>query len=127
MQRETAPRAAVLHFWDMLNLLTSEHESVEAAVAEAYAFAASDTALPERITATDGTVLMDSQALAEAMVRYGEGCRFRWRTADGRPNAVGAGRDLHHAGHRHRHRCGGRIRVGRVTAAGFQVLFSGRP
>ena len=72
MQRETSS-PAVLYFWDMLTLLTSTHESVEAAVAEAYAFAASDTAILERITATDGTVLMDSEALAEAVIRYGEG------------------------------------------------------
>ena len=73
MRRETPSRAAVLHFWDMLNLLTSTHESVEAAVAEAYGFVASDTGIPVRITATDGTVLMDSKALAEAVIRYGEG------------------------------------------------------
>ena len=73
MRRETASRAAVLHFWDMLTLLTSTHESVEAAVVEAYAFLVSHSAIPERITATDGTVLMDSEALAEAMIRYGEG------------------------------------------------------
>jgi hypothetical protein len=73
MGRETSSRAAVLHFWDLLTLLTSTHESVEAAVAEAYGFVVSHSALPERITATDGTVLMDSEALAEAMLRYREG------------------------------------------------------
>ena len=73
MQRQTAPRAAVLHFWDLLTLLSSTHESVEAAVAEAYAFVVSHSALPERICAIDGTVLMDSDALTEAMVRYREG------------------------------------------------------
>ena len=73
MQREPSSAPAVLHFWDMLSLLTSAHESIEAAVAEAYAFMASDTAIPVRITATDGTVLMDSEALTEAVVRYGEG------------------------------------------------------
>jgi hypothetical protein len=72
MRRETAPRAAVLHFWDMLTFLTNAHESVEAAVEEAYVFAASDTGIPVCITATDGTVLMDSKALAEAVIRYGE-------------------------------------------------------
>ena len=73
MRRETSPlQAAVLHFWDMLSLLTSTHESVEAAVAEAFAFAASDTGIPVRITALDGTVLMDSKALAEAVIQYGE-------------------------------------------------------
>jgi hypothetical protein len=65
MQRETAPRAAVLYFWDMLTLLTSTHESVEAAVAEAYAFVLSYSAIPERITASDGTVLLDGKALSE--------------------------------------------------------------
>ena len=73
MGRETPSRAAVLHFWDLLTLLTSTHESVEAAVAEAYGFVVSHSALPERITATDGTVLMDSEALTEAVIRYGEG------------------------------------------------------
>ena len=73
MQRETSSPRAVLHFWDMLTLLSSEHESVEAAVEEAYALVASDTGIPVRITATDGTVLMDSKALAESVIRYGEG------------------------------------------------------
>ena len=72
MQRETSSPPAVLHFWNMLTLLTSTHESVEAAVAEAYAFVASDTAIPVCITATDGTMLMDSEALADAVIRYGE-------------------------------------------------------
>ena len=73
MRRETLSPLAVLHFWDMLSLLTSAHESVEAAVAEAYAFAASDTAIPVRITTPNGTMLMDEKALAEAVLRYGEG------------------------------------------------------
>ncbi len=74
MRRETplAP-PAVLYFWDELTLLSSEHESVEAAVAEAYAFLASHTAIPLRITATDGTVLMNDKALAKAVVRYRHG------------------------------------------------------
>jgi hypothetical protein len=54
-------------------LLNSTHESVEAAVAEAYAFVVSHSALPERITTIDGTLLMDDRALAEAVLRYGEG------------------------------------------------------
>ena len=69
----TSSPEAVLHFWDMLTLLTSTHESVEAAVEEAYVLLASQTAIPNRITATDGTVLMDGRALAEAVIRYGEG------------------------------------------------------
>ena len=74
MRREAPPsQAAVLHFWDMLSLLTSTHESVEAAVAEAYAFVVSRSAMPDRITATDGTVLLDGKALTDAMVRYSEG------------------------------------------------------
>jgi hypothetical protein len=72
MQRETSLQPTVLHFWDMLTLLTSTHESVEAAVAEAFAFVASDTGIPVRITALDGTVLMETEALAEAVIRYGE-------------------------------------------------------
>jgi hypothetical protein len=73
MRRETSLPPAVLHFWDMLTLLTSTHESVEAAVAEAYALLASYTAIPDRITATDGTLVMDNKALADAMARYREG------------------------------------------------------
>ena len=72
MQRETSSPRAVLYFWDMLSLLTSTHESVEDAVAEAYAFVVSHSAIPERITTTDGTVLLDGKALTDAMVRYGE-------------------------------------------------------
>jgi hypothetical protein len=72
MQREAASPHAVLYFWDMLTLLTSTHESVEAAVTEAYALMASDTGVPFRITTTKGTLLMDSEALAEAVIRYGE-------------------------------------------------------
>ena len=71
MRQKTSPRA-VLHFWEMRGLRTSVHESVEAAVAEAFAFLASNTAMPVRITTTNGTVVMDSKALAEAVLRYGE-------------------------------------------------------
>jgi len=63
----------VLHFWDQRRLLTSKHESVEAAAEEAYALVASDTGIPVRITAIDGTVLMDSEALAETVIRFVEG------------------------------------------------------
>jgi hypothetical protein len=73
MQRRTSLLPAVLHFWDQLRLLTSVHESVEAAVEEAYACLASHTAIPYRITMTDGTVLMDDKALAKAMARFREG------------------------------------------------------
>ena len=73
MQREAASPPSVLHFWDMLFLLTSAHESVEAAVAEAYGLVANDTGIPVRITTPNGTMLMDSEALAEAVLRYAEG------------------------------------------------------
>ena len=73
MQRETSPTPAVLHFRDMLSLLTSTHESVEAAVAEAYAFVVGDSRIPVRITTSNGTTLMDTASLAEAVLRYGEG------------------------------------------------------
>ena len=73
MQRKAASPPAVLSFWDMFSLLTSAHESVEAAVAEAYALVANDAGIPVRITTTNGTMLMDSEALAEAMLRYAEG------------------------------------------------------
>jgi hypothetical protein len=73
MQRRTSSPPAVLHFWDQLRLLTSKHESVEAAVEEAYALVASDTGIPYRITMTDGTVLMDDKALAKAVARYRNG------------------------------------------------------
>ena len=67
------PTSAVLHFWDMFGFLTSEHESVEAAVEGAYVLVASDTGIPVRITAPNGTVLMNTAALAEALIRYREG------------------------------------------------------
>ena len=63
---------AVLHFWDMRTLLTSAHETVDDAVAEAYAFAVSDTAIPVRITTPSGTMLMDEKTLSEAILRHGE-------------------------------------------------------
>jgi hypothetical protein len=74
MRRETSsPPKALLHFWDTFALLTSVHDSVEAAVEEARALAASHTVTLGCISATDGTVLMDDKALAEAVVRYREG------------------------------------------------------
>jgi hypothetical protein len=77
MREETSsPPAAVLYFWNMLSLLTSAHESVEAAVAEAYAFVVSRRAIPDRITTADGTVLMDDKALAEAVDRYRKGMQI---------------------------------------------------
>jgi len=76
MRRETPSPLAILHFWDMLSLLTSAHESVEAAVAEAYAFVVSRRAIPDSITTADGTVLMDDKALAEAVDRYRKGMQI---------------------------------------------------
>ena len=73
VRQETLSPPAVLYFWDMLSFLTSTHDSVEAAVAEAFAFVLSYSAIPHRITATDGTVLLEGKAFTEAMVRYGEG------------------------------------------------------
>jgi hypothetical protein len=73
MQRGTLSSPAVLYYWDMLSLLSSTHESIEAAVAEAYAFVLSYSAVPHRITKTDGTVLLDGKAFTDAMIRYGEG------------------------------------------------------
>ena len=80
MRRETSSPLVVLHFWDMLTLLTSTHESVEAAVAKACALTDNYTAVPVCITATDGTVLMDGDTLSRAVVRYRkEGGQFRCR------------------------------------------------
>jgi len=74
MRRETSSTPKVLlHFWDMFALLTSAHDSVEAAVEEAYVLVASDTGIPVSITAIDGKMLMDTEVLAEAVIRYGEG------------------------------------------------------
>ena len=73
MRQEKPPQPAVLCFWGMSTLLTSVHQSVEAAVEEAYVVVASDTGVPVRIIATDGTVLMDTEALADAVIRYKEG------------------------------------------------------
>lgn len=73
MRRQAPPQAVLLRFWNMFALAVSEHESVEAAVEEAYALAMSETGIPEQITTPDGTVLLDTEALAEAMMRFGEG------------------------------------------------------
>lgn len=72
MQRG-ASTLAILHFWGLPALLSSAHENVESAVAEAYRLAASDTGTPVRITTPEGTVLMNTAALAEAVIRYREG------------------------------------------------------
>ena len=67
-----APRV-VLRFWFKNNLMTSTHDSVEAAVAEAYKIWSNGTASPDRIATADGTVLIDRAALAGALARYREG------------------------------------------------------
>jgi hypothetical protein len=74
-QESPPPPTAVLHFWDMSGLVTSTHENIEAAVEGAYVLVASDMGIPVRITAIDGTVLMNTAALAEAVIRYREGMR----------------------------------------------------
>ncbi|MDO9714475.1 hypothetical protein [Paracraurococcus lichenis] len=73
MRRE-APLATrvVLHFRYRLTSLTSEYESVDAAVAEAFELWTDLTTDPEYITAADGTVLMGRDALIEAMTHYAE-------------------------------------------------------
>ncbi|MDO9714031.1 hypothetical protein [Paracraurococcus lichenis] len=63
----------VLHFRYLLTSLTSEYESVDAAVADAYELWTDLMTDPERIAAADGTVLMDRDALIEAITRYAEG------------------------------------------------------
>ena len=74
MRRETSsPPKAVLHLSFRTRLLASEHDSVKAAVAEAYRIWVEGISIPDRITTTDGTVLMGRAALTEAMARYQEG------------------------------------------------------
>ena len=74
MRREaSAARKVVLHMRRLTTVLTSDHESIEDAVAKAYAFWSTGKAIPNYIAAADGTVLMDRKALAEAMARYREG------------------------------------------------------
>ena len=74
MRRGTpTARKVVLYFWVLASLLTSEHESVEAAVADAYNHLVGRTAKPDSITAADGTVLLDREALADAVMQYQDG------------------------------------------------------
>ncbi|MDO9714611.1 hypothetical protein [Paracraurococcus lichenis] len=68
----TAPKV-VLHFWCLSTALTSEHESVEAAVATAYDLLKNVITDSQYIAAADGTVLMNRDALTGAMTRYDEG------------------------------------------------------
>lgn len=73
MKRNAAPSTVVLHFWDMLVRLTNTHESVEAAVEEAFTLVSRHTVVLNGITTIDGVALLDKKALAEAMIRFGEG------------------------------------------------------
>ena len=74
MRQNAAPTPrVVLRFWSKANLLTSQHDSVEAAVAEAYKIWSNGTANPDRIATADGAVLIDRAALPRAMARYCEG------------------------------------------------------
>ncbi|MDO9713596.1 hypothetical protein [Paracraurococcus lichenis] len=74
MRRKTsASPKVVLHFRYLLTSLTSEYESVDAAIAEAFELWTDLRTDPEHITAADGTVLMGRDALIEAMTRYAEG------------------------------------------------------
>ena len=72
-QRSPEVCNVVLHFWGPISLLTSDHESVEAAVASAYNHLVSRTAMPDRVTTTDGTVLLNREALADAVMQHQDG------------------------------------------------------
>ena len=62
----------LLRFWRRLSHLDSEHDSIEAAVAAAHKHSMERTITPDNIVAADGTVLMDRDALAQAVLRYRE-------------------------------------------------------
>ena len=72
-QNAAASSKVLLRFWSFIRLLDSEHDSIEAAVAEAHEHWMGRTAAPDHIAAIDGTVLMGREALTEAMMRYREG------------------------------------------------------
>ena len=72
-QNAAASSKVLLRFWSFIRLLDSEHDSIEAAVAEAHEHWMGRTATPDHIAAIDGTVLMGREALTEAMMRYREG------------------------------------------------------
>ena len=72
-QDAAASSKVLLRFWNLVRLLDSEHDSIEAAVAEAHEHWMGRTTSPDHIAAIDGTVLMGREALAEAMMRYREG------------------------------------------------------
>ena len=72
-QNAAPPSKVLLRFWNFIRLQESEHDSIEAAVAEAHEHWMNRTTTPENIAAIDGTVLMGREALVEAMTRYREG------------------------------------------------------
>ncbi len=72
-QNAAAPSKVVLRFWRRLSFLDSEHDSIEAAVAAAHDHWRERSTFPDHIAAVDGTVLMDRDALADAVMRYREG------------------------------------------------------
>ncbi len=72
-QNAAASSKVLLRFWSLIRLLDSEHDSIEAAVAEAHERWMDRTTSPDHIAAIDGTVLMDNKALTEAIRRYREG------------------------------------------------------
>ena len=72
-QNAAAPSKVLLRFWRRLSHLDSEHDSIEAAVAAAHEHWMVRTTPPDHIAAIDGTVLMDRDALADAVMRYREG------------------------------------------------------
>ncbi|MBK1657793.1 hypothetical protein [Paracraurococcus ruber] len=74
MRRDAAaPPRVLLHFWHLLTRLTSEHDNVEAAIAEAHELWTHLVSDPEHLALADGTILMDRDALTEAMTRYAQG------------------------------------------------------
>ena len=75
-QNAAASSKVLLRFWNFIRLQESEHDSIEAAVAAAHEHWMVRTTPPDHIAAIDGTVLMDREALAEAVMRYREGMRI---------------------------------------------------
>ena len=72
-QNAAASSKVLLRFRNFIRLRESEHDSIEAAVAEAHEHWTHRTTSPDHIAAIDGAVLMDHKALAEAMRRYRHG------------------------------------------------------
>jgi hypothetical protein len=72
-QNAAASSKVLLRFWNFRTLLDSEHDSIEAAVAEAHQHWIKRTTTPDHIATIDGTVLIGREALSEAIKRYREG------------------------------------------------------